>query len=771
MKKQTLRRISTLAASAVIAAAGLNAFADTTVFVPVTLEGIEQGSAVQTGSSEAADDPSAPQSIPADIRANYIVKADNEYEVKFTSWTALKDYSDLAFTITLAEGYNAEITDIQNSSDLYIKTSTRLDENKGFSLSGCRILNVGALRPVLCTVTLKAPEAPTAKTLVFKDFSAKNTADNSNVSFNPTFRVKQGADRHSLSEAAQAVYDEITALPEAGSLSFYTTGETAESKVLTDTGALNKKVTDAANGYKNLSDSQKKMFADNLEYDNKTLPDFDGLIKTVTAMNNVYDAVRLSFEASSYTDALLKNMFVFNIYTSKVKDSIKNDDLTDKLKTELDEAVKSIEDKAAAAAAAFAELDTKNTDDREAKLINLTSQLNNIQSKSTDKFYSDYLSDLLAQATALKKDIADNVSDKDTINKNGNLEYAENVITNIKSIQSGISSLPTFESPSLYLNYSYDVKFSRKSSASPEASIEVVVYNQEGTKIDSKTQTFAAGTTDLTVQMVANSNNGYKYSEPVTIAAYYILQGARFELGSYSVNIGTAYNPNRRPSDSGSSGGSSGGSGGSSGGSTSGGTKFPSSDDSKTPTDVKPIEPEKNLFNDIDNYSWAKDSIESLYYAGVVNGMEEGQFNPSGSITREQFCKMVVQLFGVLDYNTKTDFVDVKADAWYAPYITSAINAGYIQGQSGEYFGVGESIMRQDMATILYRALGNRNSSAVLNFTDTDSIAPYAKDAVSELVGLNIINGYEDGTFKPRGTATRAEAAKMIWGVYNLLKK
>ena len=133
--------------------------------------------------------------------------------------------------------------------------------------------------------------------------------------------------------------------------------------------------------------------------------------------------------------------------------------------------------------------------------------------------------------------------------------------------------------------------------------------------------------------------------------------------------------------------------------------------------------------------------------------MEEGQFNPSGSITREQFCKMVVQLFGVLDY------------------ITSAINAGYIQGQSGEYFGVGESIMRQDMATILYRALGNRNSSAVLNFTDTDSIAPYAKDAVSELVGLNIINGYEDGTFKPRGTATRAEAAKMIWGVYNLLKK
>ena len=78
--------------------------------------------------------------------------------------------------------------------------------------------------------------------------------------------------------------------------------------------------------------------------------------------------------------------------------------------------------------------------------------------------------------------------------------------------------------------------------------------------------------------------------------------------------------------------------------------------------------------------------------------------------------------------------------------------------------------MRQDMATILYRALGSRGKRAELSFSDNDSIAPYAKDAVAELVGLGIISGYEDGTFLPRGTATRAEAAKMIWGVYQLIK-
>ena len=77
--------------------------------------------------------------------------------------------------------------------------------------------------------------------------------------------------------------------------------------------------------------------------------------------------------------------------------------------------------------------------------------------------------------------------------------------------------------------------------------------------------------------------------------------------------------------------------------------------------------------------------------------------------------------------------------------------------------------MRQDMATILYRAIGEQNSRAVLDFTDTDNIAPYAEDAISELVGIGVLSGYEDGSFKPRGTATRAEAAKVIWGIYNII--
>lgn len=764
MKRETLRKFSAFLAAAVIAGSGFATFADTPQLSSDPSVQDESGSA---GTTPGTSDPQQPSAPTADIRVNYILKAENEYEVKFTSWTSLKDYKDIAFTVTLADDYTAEISSyIQNSSDLNLKTTTALDGDKGYTFSGCT-QKTDSLRPVLCTVMLKSNEAPTADRLILKDFSAKDKDDKA-INFTPVLTVKQGTDYHSLSKDEQALYDEIISMPAVDKLSFYQQGETEQSKVLADITALSERINDASDKYKKLTDEQKKMFADNLEYDNKTLPDFDALIKNISAMTNAYDVIRLSYNISQLKDdsELLKNMFVLNIYDKKLKETAKGDDLNTNLKSEFDSAVKILDDKTKAASEAFEKLDTTKSDDCQKKLFNLESELALIQSENTDKFYNDYLDDLLAQSNAVKEDIQKNFPDND-ITKSSLISYADNVISKIKAIQNDVKELPVFTVSAIDFNYSYTVKVERKSNAASDAKIKVEVYNKDNTKIDETEKPFDKGVSTLNVELLASNANNYPISEDVTVKVYYVLEGAEFYLGSDTKNVGVAVNPNKKPS--GGSGNSGSGSSGNSGSST-GGTKFPGNED-KTPTDIKPIEPEKTLFNDITNYDWAKDAIEGLYYAGVINGMDEGVFNPSGSVTREQFCKMVVQLFGVLNYDAKTTFNDVKPDAWYTPYIASAINAGYIQGQSNEYFGVGESIMRQDMATILYRALGESNSSAVLSFTDTDSIAPYAKDAISQLVGLKIINGYEDGTFKPRGTATRAEAAKMIWGVYNLIKK
>ena len=401
----------------------------------------------------------------------------------------------------------------------------------------------------------------------------------------------------------------------------------------------------------------------------------------------------------------------------------------------------------------------------------VSAQLNIIQTLSADKYYKDYLSDLLDNAQKLYKEI--DASD-DPI-KEGLCSQLQSNIDKIKAVQNGINTMPTLDYPKeINRGFAFTIGFTRTRAASGSAAkITVEVYNVDEKPeklIESKDFDIAANATSTDLKMFA-SNSNYTKGDNIRVDVKYTIAGATFDIDSKEYTVETTAradtgNIGIKKGNSSSSSGDNSGSGGE--------TKYPTVDDTKDNDDNKNDDTNdtpKELFGDISNYGWAKDAIEGLYYAGIVNGMEENVFNPAGEVTREQFCKMVVQLFGVLNYDeTNTRFNDVKDGAWYAPYIYSAVSAGYIQGQSDDFFGVGQPIMRQDMVTILYRALNKSNSAAALDFTDIDNIAEYAKDAVAQLVGMGVINGYEDGSFKPRGTATRAEAAKVIWGVYESIK-
>ena len=78
------------------------------------------------------------------------------------------------------------------------------------------------------------------------------------------------------------------------------------------------------------------------------------------------------------------------------------------------------------------------------------------------------------------------------------------------------------------------------------------------------------------------------------------------------------------------------------------------------------------------------------------------------------------------------------------------------------------------MAVIAANVLSYLNISVSkknLDFADADNIADYAKDAVSKLTAKGIINGYEDNSFRPEGFATRAEAAKILYGLLPLINR
>lgn len=177
--------------------------------------------------------------------------------------------------------------------------------------------------------------------------------------------------------------------------------------------------------------------------------------------------------------------------------------------------------------------------------------------------------------------------------------------------------------------------------------------------------------------------------------------------------------------------------------------------------------PADDKFADVADDFWAAKDIYTLKDAGIIGGKSATEFDPEGDVTRAEFAKMVVGLFGYKATSDAVNFEDCKAEDWFTPYVAAGVEAGVIKGVSDTEFAPNATITREDACTILGRALNKVAQSNELKFTDADKVAEYAAPYVALLSELGYVNGYEDGSFAPTNNITRAEAAKIIAGIYN----
>lgn len=180
-----------------------------------------------------------------------------------------------------------------------------------------------------------------------------------------------------------------------------------------------------------------------------------------------------------------------------------------------------------------------------------------------------------------------------------------------------------------------------------------------------------------------------------------------------------------------------------------------------------------NTFKDLDSVSWATEAINALYNKGVINGVDGENFDPEGIVSKEQFVKIIAGTFDIKATGEVKAFADVPSGQWYTEFINAAVENGIINGVSDTDFGLGTSISRQDMAVIVYRVAKKYgiNLSAVRNDepADISGVADYAKEAVTALYQAGVINGVGDGRFAPVDTATRAQAAKIIYELWRMM--
>ncbi|MBE5040629.1 S-layer homology domain-containing protein [Ructibacterium gallinarum] len=218
----------------------------------------------------------------------------------------------------------------------------------------------------------------------------------------------------------------------------------------------------------------------------------------------------------------------------------------------------------------------------------------------------------------------------------------------------------------------------------------------------------------------------------------------------------------------GGTGTSGGGGGGSFGGSrlSGGGAVVSKENGEGTSENLLPLKEAK--FSDVTAQHWAYTAITELGKKGIIQGFEDGTFQPDATVSRAEFVKMLILALDMDVTDGESPFEDVASEEWYAPYIISAAKQGLVYGVSQNQFEPDSSITREDMAVILYRAVQNTQIAlpAISDtvFSDGDEISTYALEAVKFMADAGIICGSEN-RFYPKDSALRSETAQMLYRI------
>lgn len=147
-------------------------------------------------------------------------------------------------------------------------------------------------------------------------------------------------------------------------------------------------------------------------------------------------------------------------------------------------------------------------------------------------------------------------------------------------------------------------------------------------------------------------------------------------------------------------------------------------------------------------------------HIAYLSGYGTGLFGPDNRMTRAQAAQMFYNLLLDRNVSVTSSFTDVSADTWCYDAVSALSSMGIIQGYQDGTFRPNQPITRAQFAAIVTRFAGAGVPEAQ-TFTDVPTDY-WAYDAISAASGLGWITGYDDGTFRPDATVTRAQVAVIV---------
>lgn len=182
----------------------------------------------------------------------------------------------------------------------------------------------------------------------------------------------------------------------------------------------------------------------------------------------------------------------------------------------------------------------------------------------------------------------------------------------------------------------------------------------------------------------------------------------------------------------------------------------------------------KKSFTDVKDTAWYAKAVSFIAARDITIGKGNGRFGPDDKLTRGQYIVMMMKAYGLMpDSNPIDNFAD-GGDTYYTGYLAAAKRLGIAVGTGNNLFSPEKAITRQDMLTLLYKALvlldelpGGTTGKPMSSFGDAGNVSDYAREAIAVFTKTGVISG-SGGMIRPKDYTTRAQMAQVL---YSLLGK
>ena len=173
-----------------------------------------------------------------------------------------------------------------------------------------------------------------------------------------------------------------------------------------------------------------------------------------------------------------------------------------------------------------------------------------------------------------------------------------------------------------------------------------------------------------------------------------------------------------------------------------------------------------DLFIDIAANAWYKDAVQYAYAGGLMTGVSANEFAPEATTTRAMIVSMLARLEGV-ESAESAGFTDVAADDWYAEAVNWAASVGVVNGFDDGTFQPNAAITREQLAAILmnyaqYKGQDVSARATLDTYNDATAISSWANDVMSWAVAEGLLTGVTNDQLQPQGNATRAQVAAIL---------